>query len=91
MASQAYKTSSNEEYIIIGNDALMKCLIPSFVADFVSVVNWEDSEGTLIYTNNNFGNDRSKLVTFDIQEGTANHRLWVCLLKMSIYFVNCCR
>ena len=88
MASQAYKTSSNEEYIIIGNDALMKCLIPSFVADFVSVVNWEDSEGTLIYTNNNFGNDRSKLVTLDIQEGTPNHRLWVCLLKMSIYSVN---
>ena len=58
MASQAYKTSSNEEYIIIGNDALMKCLIPSFVADFVSVVNWEDSEGSMIYANNNLGNDR---------------------------------
>ena len=55
MASQAYKTSSNEEYIIIGNDALMKCLIPSFVADFVSVVNWEDSEGNLIFKENNLG------------------------------------
>ena len=88
MASQAYKTSSNEEYIIIGNDALMKCVIPSFVADFVAVVNWEDSEGTLIYTNNNFGNDRLKLVMFDMREGTANFRTWFCLLKMFLYFVN---
>ena len=47
MASQIYKTSSHEEYIIIGNDALMKCVIPSFVADFVSVIQWEDSEGNM--------------------------------------------
>ena len=45
MTSQIYKTSSHEEYIIVGNDALMKCVIPSFVADFVSVIQWEDSEG----------------------------------------------
>ena len=56
MATQAYKTGASEEYIIIGNDALMKCNIPSFVTDFVSVVNWEDSEGGLIFENDNFGN-----------------------------------
>ena len=56
MATQAYKTGASEEYIIIGNDALMKCNIPSFVTDFVSVTNWEDSEGGLIFENDNFGN-----------------------------------
>ena len=25
----------------------MKCVIPSFVADFVSVIQWEDSEGNM--------------------------------------------
>ena len=45
MATQIYKTSSIEEYVIIGNDALMKCIIPSFVTDWVSVVSWEGSEG----------------------------------------------
>ena len=34
-----------EEYVIVGNDAIMKCKIPSFVADFVSVVSWQDAEG----------------------------------------------
>lgn len=29
-----------------GNSAIMKCLIPSFVADFVSVEAWIDEEGT---------------------------------------------
>ena len=56
MATQAYKTGASEEYIIIGNDALMKCYIPSFVTDFVSVVSWVDSEGSQIFENDNFGN-----------------------------------
>lgn len=29
-----------------GNSAIFKCLIPSFVADFVSVEAWVDEEGT---------------------------------------------
>ena len=35
----------SEEYIILGNDAIVKCNVPSFVADFVSVESWVDSEG----------------------------------------------
>ena len=49
MATQLYKSSSIEEYVIIGNEALMKCIIPSFVTDFVSVVSWEDSEGDVYH------------------------------------------
>ena len=48
MAAQAYKTGASEEYIILGNDALVKCNIPSFVADFVTVDSWADSEGNSI-------------------------------------------
>jgi hypothetical protein len=32
-------------YVILGNSALLKCEIPSFVADFVSVVSWSDNQG----------------------------------------------
>ena len=46
VANQLYKTGSPEEYVILYNDALLKCNIPSFVADFVSVDSWEDSEGS---------------------------------------------
>ena len=34
---------------MVGNDAIFKCSIPSFVTDFVSVESWIDSEA------NNFG------------------------------------
>ena len=37
MAAQVYKTSSHEEFVMVGNDALVQCVVPSFVADLVSV------------------------------------------------------
>ena len=43
---QSYQTGPIDEYVILGNDAIVKCTIPSFVADFVSVIGWVDSEGS---------------------------------------------
>jgi hypothetical protein len=34
------------EFVIKGNAAVIKCTIPSFVADFVYVTGWVDDEGT---------------------------------------------
>ena len=45
MASQLYKTDASQEYVIVGNDAIVKCQYPSFVSDFLSVEGWQDSEG----------------------------------------------
>lgn len=33
------------EFIMRGNSAILKCSIPSFVADFVYVTAWVDDEG----------------------------------------------
>lgn len=33
--------------MIRGNSAVLKCSIPSFVADFVSVVSWQDDSGNM--------------------------------------------
>ena len=33
-----------KEYVMRGNAAILKCTIPSFVADFVQVVAWIDDE-----------------------------------------------
>ena len=38
--NQVYSTKAEDEYVIKGNDVLMKCKIPSFVSDFVEVVGW---------------------------------------------------
>ena len=48
VAIQAYIVEVFNEQVIFGNDVLLKCNIPSFQADFVSVESWVDSEGVSI-------------------------------------------
>ena len=45
---QVYDSHTFHETVILGNDAIFKCSIPSFVSDFVSTVAWVDSEGELL-------------------------------------------
>ena len=45
--SQDFKVHVDfESYVILGNDALLKCDIPSFVSDLVDIFGWIDNEGT---------------------------------------------
>lgn len=46
VVNQFYDAEITKEYVMRGNSAILKCLIPSFVADFVHVVAWinEDQE-----------------------------------------------
>lgn len=37
---QAYEARVNDEFVLKGNTAILKCIVPSFVADFVHVVAW---------------------------------------------------
>ena len=55
MSHQFYKAEILNEYVIIGNDAIMKCNIPSFVADFVSVVAWVANDGTTFTSHSGHG------------------------------------
>ncbi|XP_052739471.1 cell adhesion molecule Dscam2 isoform X11 [Bicyclus anynana] len=45
VVQQLYESEVNNEYVIRGNAAIVKCSIPSFVADFVNVVSWHDEAG----------------------------------------------
>ncbi|XP_042867937.1 Down syndrome cell adhesion molecule-like protein Dscam2 isoform X1 [Penaeus japonicus] len=45
VVSQFYQTEVNNEHVIRGNSAIIKCVIPSFVADFVSVASWVTDDG----------------------------------------------
>ena len=49
MVSQDYSTRANDVYVIIGNAALMKCEIPSFVADVVTVYSWVNHQSAEEY------------------------------------------
>ena len=44
VSNQRYEIDILRESVILGNDAIFKCSIPSFVSDFVSVDSWVDSE-----------------------------------------------
>ena len=59
MTSQRYEIDILRESVIVGNDAIFKCSIPSFVSDFVFVDNWVDSEATILGSSSiNYGNFR---------------------------------
>lgn len=53
---QPYEAEADNEYVIRGNSVVMKCEIPSFVADFVSVTMWQDTEGNNFYPSKDYGN-----------------------------------
>lgn len=42
---QSYESEVGNEYVIRGNSALLKCDIPSYVADLVQVAAWLDDHG----------------------------------------------
>ena len=46
VVSQPFEADVFKESVILGNDALMKCVIPSFVTDLVSVDSWLDGTGS---------------------------------------------
>ena len=45
VTNQHFEVDIFRESVITGNDAIFKCSVPSFQADFVSVDSWVDSEG----------------------------------------------
>ena len=56
VSGQRYESDILRESVILGNEALFKCSIPSFVVDFVSVDGWEDTEGNSWQSGSAFGN-----------------------------------
>lgn len=49
----------DNEYVMRGNAAILKCSIPSFVADFVHVVAWVDEEGTEIIASDDYDGSKT--------------------------------
>ena len=56
MVIQPYDTDVNKEYTIRGNAAILKCQIPSYVADFLSVISWHTDKGDDFVAGTDFGN-----------------------------------
>jgi hypothetical protein len=54
-----------KEYVMRGNSAIIKCLIPSFVADFVQVVAWINEEGEEFEGNGDYNGGRIEIWTLE--------------------------
>lgn len=48
---QKYSVNVMDEAVLKGNSGILKCHIPSFVADFIQVLSWVDDENREIYSN----------------------------------------
>ena len=46
--NQPYETRVADEFVMEGNDAIVKCSLPSFAADFLEVTSW--TSGDKIYS-----------------------------------------
>lgn len=55
VVSQPYETDVIREYAITGNSAILKCQVPSFVADFITVSSWHTDKNEDIYPGENYG------------------------------------
>ncbi|XP_068899437.1 cell adhesion molecule Dscam1 isoform X31 [Tenebrio molitor] len=62
VVAQYYVTEAENEYVIRGNAAVMKCKIPSFVADFVQIDAWIADDGQVHKYNDNANYDSKYLV-----------------------------
>lgn len=74
MVTQYYDTDVNKEYVIRGNPAVLKCQIPSFVADFVEVISWHtDQDETFDATEKKFGQIRDCRLAINIVVGPPSN------------------
>lgn len=55
--NQYYEAEVVSEYVIRGNTAVLKCNIPSFVADFVRVDAWVSSDAKEFLYSNHYGKE----------------------------------
>lgn len=86
---QAYEPRVIDEYVLRGNAAIVKCLIPSFVSDYVQVVEWvtDENESLAAFSasnsEDNYGNgDRSSTPIVPIRSAGSPR------LVIVNYFIN---
>ena len=46
--NQPYETRVSDEFVMEGNDAIVKCSLPSFAADFLQVISWSSDDAVFV-------------------------------------------
>ena len=58
VVTQGYMIEVHNEQVVLGNDVMIICKIPSLIADLVDVVAWVDNQGSQ-FLHSNLGNSPS--------------------------------
>lgn len=90
VVNQFYKAEILTEYVIRGNTAVLKCSIPSFVADYVYVESWMDDEGNMMKVSDNYGNFLKNLSNVSYCSSCVavlcyRGRKWICNPRKCCY------
>lgn len=51
VVEQFYQTRVIDEFVLRGNTGILKCMVPSFVSDFVTIVEWRSDENETYSSN----------------------------------------
>lgn len=60
MAAQHYDTDINKEYVIRNNAAILKCVLPSYLSDYLTVVSWKIDDEEMTYNDQQYGSLRRR-------------------------------
>lgn len=55
VATQNYETDINTEYVIKGNAAILKCVLPSYMSDYLEILSWKVDDEEMKYDDKNYG------------------------------------
>lgn len=45
VVEQSYQLRVNDEFVLKGNTAVLKCIVPSFIGDFLEIIEWVSDFG----------------------------------------------
>lgn len=48
---QSYQLRVNDEFVLKGNTAVLKCIVPSFMGDFLEIIEWVSESGESFVNN----------------------------------------
>ena len=54
-AQMNYETDINKEYVIKGNAAVLKCIVPSYLLDYLEIISWMVDDDEMNYNDKNYG------------------------------------
>jgi hypothetical protein len=64
VAAQDYDTDINKEYVIKGNAAILKCVLPSYLSDYLEIISWKVDDEEMNYNEKNYGLSQNRAPFF---------------------------